>query len=366
MSLLLAVIFLATGMLLASVAYMAPSHSPLGVHTPQAQQDNPIIDTQKRAFFFNGILAAIIVAALAVAAGGFAWVIVLLSFAQTAFTLWNLQHCARPIKEAKQSERWFAETETRISGAVAQPDSPLLDRLPSMSTAAVVYLLALLPLALAAGMVAGKYSEIPDVVATHWDGNMQADDWSQKGIGAVFFPSWIGVGMTIFFALISFSLPYFEVHNRKERGLAGWLKQRANTRHTAVGLAWSNFAMALGIAVLQVVLFLPKYEDARNSGMTAALIIMIGGAFVAVGWIFWGLKNFARTLSEAGILSGDSPDIDKHVKWGLFYYNPDDPAVLVEKQFGVGMDFNYARWQGKAFIATMLLLTVGCFVVLFL
>ncbi|MBD0854957.1 hypothetical protein CU043_13280 [Corynebacterium striatum] len=55
----------------------------------------------------------------------------------------------------------------------------------------------------------------------------------------------------------------------------------------------------------------------------------------------------------------DSPDNDKFYKWGMFYYNPDDPAIMVDKRFGAGMDFNYARWQAKVFMAAVLLLLIG-------
>lgn len=43
----------------------------------------------------------------------------------------------------------------------------------------------------------------------------------------------------------------------------------------------------------------------------------------------------------------------------MFYYNPDDPAVMVDKRFGAGVDFNYARWQAKVFMAVILLLLIG-------
>ena len=43
----------------------------------------------------------------------------------------------------------------------------------------------------------------------------------------------------------------------------------------------------------------------------------------------------------------------------MFYYNPDDPAVMVDKRFGVGMDFNYATWQAKAFMAFVALVLIG-------
>ena len=55
----------------------------------------------------------------------------------------------------------------------------------------------------------------------------------------------------------------------------------------------------------------------------------------------------------------ESPDNDEHLKFGMFYYNPDDPAVWVAKRYGVGMDFNYARWQGKAFITVVVLILCG-------
>jgi uncharacterized membrane protein len=33
----------------------------------------------------------------------------------------------------------------------------------------------------------------------------------------------------------------------------------------------------------------------------------------------------------------------EHYKWRLFYYNPDDPSLFVEKQFGYGLDMNFAH-----------------------
>ncbi|WP_079700546.1 DUF5808 domain-containing protein [Daejeonella lutea] len=33
----------------------------------------------------------------------------------------------------------------------------------------------------------------------------------------------------------------------------------------------------------------------------------------------------------------------KHYKWRLFYYNPDDPSIFVDKQFGIGWDLNFAH-----------------------
>jgi uncharacterized membrane protein len=33
-------------------------------------------------------------------------------------------------------------------------------------------------------------------------------------------------------------------------------------------------------------------------------------------------------------------------KWGLIYYNPDDPALIVEKRIGIGWTLNLGnRWS---------------------
>ena len=34
---------------------------------------------------------------------------------------------------------------------------------------------------------------------------------------------------------------------------------------------------------------------------------------------------------------------DRYWKLGIFYFNRDDPAVLVEKRFGLGYSLNFAR-----------------------
>lgn len=34
---------------------------------------------------------------------------------------------------------------------------------------------------------------------------------------------------------------------------------------------------------------------------------------------------------------------DEHWRWGLFYFNPNDPALLVEKRMGLGYTLNFGN-----------------------
>jgi uncharacterized membrane protein len=54
----------------------------------------------------------------------------------------------------------------------------------------------------------------------------------------------------------------------------------------------------------------------------------------------------------------DPEDDDKWLA-GMFYYNPDDAAVFVERRFGIGTTVNLARWQAWAFIFGIVILTLA-------
>lgn len=51
---------------------------------------------------------------------------------------------------------------------------------------------------------------------------------------------------------------------------------------------------------------------------------------------------------------------DDHYIWGMFYYNPEDPALFVEKRAGVGWTLNVARPMGKvAMVLTTVLIVAS-------
>jgi uncharacterized membrane protein len=60
----------------------------------------------------------------------------------------------------------------------------------------------------------------------------------------------------------------------------------------------------------------------------------------------------ARTARDAP--AGDRTP-DRCWKWGLVYVNPDDPALIVEKRFGIGYTLNFAHPAAWAIMAALLL-----------
>jgi hypothetical protein len=80
----------------------------------------------------------------------------------------------------------------------------------------------------------------------------------------------------------------------------------------------------------------------------APFIIMVAVVFYAVRYGQGGMRRSASLDTSPG---DRSPD--ERWKWGIFYYNPDDPAFLVEKRMGFGWTFNFANAWSWVFIVLM-------------
>ena len=105
--------------------------------------------------------------------------------------------------------------------------------------------------------------------------------------------------------------------------------------------------------------------SATNLGIIMGSIAAIVGAV-----IFFGLR--AKTELETGATSPSAPEsvlglgappgdntADRNWVGGLFYFNPDDPALFVEKRIGIGYDLNFGKPGAWVFIGVILLIPVA-------
>ncbi len=51
----------------------------------------------------------------------------------------------------------------------------------------------------------------------------------------------------------------------------------------------------------------------------------------------------------------DPTDDPANYLLGAFYHNHGDPALMVPMRHGNGVDFNYARWPGRALVLLLIL-----------
>ena len=117
-----------------------------------------------------------------------------------------------------------------------------------------------------------------------------------------------------------------------------------------IAMSWTN---ALAVAVLMVLYMLIYNDIAVLAGVLAyTLVLMVIVLIVAKDQIAIE-KRYARD-TELELLDDDDCWI-----LGMFYYNPNDTRLNVEKRFGVGGTVNIAHPAGKVIMIIIAILLIG-------
>ncbi|AZA09695.1 DUF5808 domain-containing protein [Corynebacterium pseudopelargi] len=244
---------------------------------------------------------------------------------------------------------------------------------PSTHSVKWLYLLCALIIGGAMAYVGMRWEDIPSPVPTHW-GADGPDDFAPKSISAVFMGSFIFIGTIVLMVVVTGLATYAMKQNESEdHPIDRRLQSELNRVLTAKMIAYISLALALVIAVVQVCSVLPQYQHVMD-GMGLFIGIMILVLVVLVLLLWWasaqtrGLQRAIEKAQQSGRMpeGAEVEGVNDHYKFGLFYYNPKDPRVTVERRFGIGIDFNYARWQGKLFAAIIFGTVVACVALPFL
>lgn len=218
---------------------------------------------------------------------------------------------------------------------------------------------------LGAVVLALRWDEIPAVFATHFGDGFEPDGWSEKSIGSVFFGVWFSwIMLAVLGGTAAMTYRMSAASNLQDsaarRRRAARIKADTVTALGWVGAALSAFIVAIGLCTA-----LPGLQSWIKPVTAGGTLLLVVGTLPLVAWSVVRASNAGEPRPEDPETTED-PDRDKYYKWGVFYYNPDDPAVLVEKRYGIGLSFNYARPQAQLAMATLLLLPLLALLPIFL
>ena len=214
-------------------------------------------------------------------------------------------------------------------------------------------------LAACAAYVGMHWGHIPARLIVHWGAQGQPVRWAPRSFDSVFFPLLNAGAILAALTLLLY-------------GIAHWLRPIYATGPLAT--RESRFRRTMSIALLAVqysiaALFswitlrplLPASYQ-RPPSAVALLPGLTAIAFVVI--LMWLGQGGSRTRSahrqEPGSTkpAGDRTE-DRFWKLGVFYFNRDDPAVIVEKRFGLGYTMNFAHPMAWAIIGLLLLIPIA-------
>ena len=197
------------------------------------------------------------------------------------------------------------------------------------------------------GVLGFFYPRLPSMLPVHWDAAGAADDWSRKSPASVFFLHALGVYLQVVFFVLKrdlvqakMTLPATnteEYLRGKERFLTANMRLIDLVRALIAGLFFA-------VSWLTVVTSLPEFKRFEPV-VEAAVLSSVGVMLVGTGYFIWRMIAINNGLDElAGEGYVQRATEEEHWRHGgLTYYNPEDPALVVEKLTGVGYTLNFAH-----------------------
>lgn len=188
------------------------------------------------------------------------------------------------------------------------------------------------------------YDRIPNRIPTNFDFEGNVTGWTDKSTRALLMLPALQVFMTGLFIFIN------TIISRSKQQIDAANPEASVQRNIVFRRRWSAFSIVMG-AVIIVQFFASQLSYIINLGPTFLLVVNI----VGIGAILVGCIVLSFTTGQGGsrvktVLGKQDKvinrDDDRHWKLGQFYFNPDDPAIWIEKRFGVGWTINFARPLG--------------------
>lgn len=193
------------------------------------------------------------------------------------------------------------------------------------------------------------YPQLPERIPIHWDWRGRPDDWARKSFGSVFALSLMLVYLQGLFLLIKHGLLTVKMTLPVERA-EEYLKGKEHFLRMVMRLMdCMRVLVALMMSALLLNIVFGSVERLRHLTVIAALVDALSTLLLAASCVYFTVRlirldrRLKRAVGRVYVQRGR--DAARWYAGGLFYYNPEDPALFVEKLVGFGYTFNMAnRW----------------------
>ena len=205
-----------------------------------------------------------------------------------------------------------------------------------------------------------RYPLLPDLIPTNFNANMEADSWVEKSwLTALQLPL-VNLGMLLIMFFVAVAIVKAKLQIDPHNPRLSFAQHRVYRRRMGHSIGFITLVISIIIAIPCFMLLYPDASVWNIDGkvlLWIMLILTILAIFpVIMVLIVTGQGGCKVKINPADI---DSTNIntseaqnkeridDKYWKLGMFYYNPGDPAIIVEERFGSQLSFNFAHLPVK-------------------
>src|SRR5262245_24086103 len=261
---------------------------------------------------------------------------------------------------------WSWILASRRARAFAAPSEPIrrasleIRRL-SLPGGWLFFIGPLIILAIAAWYLHSNWYAIPERFPVHWGINGRPDGWATRSIGGVYGPLLSGFVTNILLLTLAYAIMFLT----RQISASGPSAERelAFKRNTYVFLVLILYGMSIMFATLSTRPVWSSRTDELDKSIWAIMLLPL---LVSIGFLVYAIRTGqggARMVSPTETVPiGDGTPDQCWMLGGQIYYNPNDPALMVEKRVGYGWTFNFAnKW---AWVFMLLLLAAPLLVLL--
>ena len=190
------------------------------------------------------------------------------------------------------------------------------------------------------------WNEIPDKFPVHWGLDGRPNGWASRTTAGVCGPLLMGAAICSGLLLMNYAIAAFSrrVH---ARGTAAGRELRFRRIMLSIMLGSEYF-----VALLTAWVGLLPLRSAQSGPSPAPVLLGTLALSATITYVvirtgqggtrLWGADpSGVGSAAEVSPIGDRTPD--RYWKAGMFYVNPDDPAIMVEARFGVGYTLNLGQ-----------------------
>lgn len=205
----------------------------------------------------------------------------------------------------------------------------------------------------AAAVLQLNWQRIPLRFPVHWAIDGRPNGWSTRAATHVYAPLLLGAAFVALLVLFTWGIVRWtrRLHASGAAAAADLLRER---RYLLV-LVFTEYVVALVTARTAL---LPLRPDPKSPPSAAVPLGLLSLLLFALLLLFIVHRPPEPRPAEGAPTIGDRTE-DRYWKVGKIYFNRNDPALLVEKRFGIGYTLNFGHWISWLILAAILALPLA-------
>ena len=207
----------------------------------------------------------------------------------------------------------------------------------------IAYVLPLFLFVGAAWYLNAHWDDIPLRFPAHYNIKGEPNGWSIKSSASVFRPLVMGGLVQVLLLVVALGMGL---------GTRRAAPEGSRMRMLRTSL-WMMLIIQWATAILLCAIFVQPAIPNRN----LMLLVWAAGGAIMVSSIVLVIR-LGKIQAEPSDETDNTPDECWHMA-GQIYYNPGDPALMVEKRLGIGYTINLGNKLTWVFVALVLLIALG-------